>query len=568
MSSVREINATTVWHHGLERLRALAEPSRSAEAAVATERGRLARAINLHGILLGIARAALWKGYDRLGLRSSVAAANTAPTSLKANVAAATACRRANDPVAALVFGHRAAENDDASKRGNWELAKVLIGIRRATAKADIPELLSALREASSSSVSSIRHSAALALSDVLRDVSEYAAAEAAAEIVLSTAPSQLRALRAKADSLVPQHRFAEAASLYGMMMQQDPNNAEFARKHQVLAQLAQEAPPEPYPTPSANRAKQPFLIGVGSGIGDVLHATPMIRNIARRTGAPVEVVVAGDHANMEFLAADPRYVSRVWSVSRAVLQRQYKTVFLTQFFGPLHYAFHADRTVVSSQWRTFRGGMLNDTLINLEAAKHLLDVPYDESDVQQYFAGSLVWQPPKQTLVGLHAGSKSGRWISKRWPYFAPLASWLSSRGIRVASFGTPAEYVAGTEDRTGGTIEEMARAMLDCSYFISNDSGPMHIANALGIPVLAIFGPTDPLTHLPIRASTRALALDKFCAPCEVKNHRHFASGACRCVAEISAETIERKIVKMIQGLSIARASDIAPLAVKGAA
>lgn len=191
---------------------------------------------------------------------------------------------------------------------------------------------------------------------------------------------------------------------------------------------------------------------------------------------------------------------------------------------------------------------MLNDTLLNLESAKHLLGIAYDETDAQHYFAGNLVWTPPAEILVGVHAGSKSGRWLSKRWAHWVELATRLSASGIRLASFGTPDEYVPGTENRTGGTIGEMARAMLACSHFVSNDSGPMHIASALGMPVLAIYGPTDALSHLPMRASTVALALNKACAPCEVKDHAYFASGACRCIAEIPADAVEAEVLEML--------------------
>ena len=90
------------------------------------------------------------------------------------------------------------------------------------------------------------------------------------------------------------------------------------------------------------------------------------------------------------------------------------------------------------------------------------------------------------------------------------------------------------------------MSRALLECTYFVSNDSGPMHIASALGIPVLALFAPTDAFTHLPLRKTTAALALDRACAPCEVKDHPFFASGGCRCIAEISAAAVEEEVLK----------------------
>jgi ADP-heptose:LPS heptosyltransferase len=278
-----------------------------------------------------------------------------------------------------------------------------------------------------------------------------------------------------------------------------------------------------------------------------MLHAGPAIRNIARRSGERVDVLVLADHEGAEFLARNSECVNRVWVPSPEVLVRRYRTVFLTHSFGPMRFPLRADRIHASRDWRTFRPGVLNETLFNLEAAKHLLGIEWENADAEEYFAGDLAYRRPAKRLVGFHAGSKGGRWLSKRWPHFSELASRLAARGVRVASFGTADEYVEGTGNRTGGTVEQMCRSMLDCTHFVSNDSGPMHIANALGIPALALFAPTDVLTHLPLRRSTVALSLAKRCSPCEVKGHKYFASGLCRCVGEISVSEVEEKLIAM---------------------
>src|SRR6185503_2689857 len=69
-------------------------------------------------------------------------------------------------------------------------------------------------------------------------------------------------------------------------------------------------------------------------------------------------------------------------------------------------------------------------------------------------FVADLKYHRPANFLIGIHAGSKQGRWLSKRWPYFKELKSRLASRGIPVASFGGPEEYIDGTENRCGGSI------------------------------------------------------------------------------------------------------------------
>jgi ADP-heptose:LPS heptosyltransferase len=120
---------------------------------------------------------------------------------------------------------------------------------------------------------------------------------------------------------------------------------------------------------------------------------------------------------------------------------------------------------------------------------------------------------------------------------------------GIRVASFGTAEEYVEGTENRTGGAIETMCESMLDCSHFMSNDSGVMNIANALGIPMLALFAPTNVDARLPLRPTTSAIVLDKDCVPCELVDPETFQRGQCRCMMEIGVDFVEEKLLEMMR-------------------
>jgi ADP-heptose:LPS heptosyltransferase len=192
----------------------------------------------------------------------------------------------------------------------------------------------------------------------------------------------------------------------------------------------------------------------------------------------------------------------------------------------------------------------MHETLYNLEAVKQLLGFAYDEADARNYFCGDLVYRKPAETLVGFHAGSKTGSWLAKRWPYFPDLARRLRRSGIRVASFGTADEYVEGTENRTGASIEAMCESMLDCTQFVSNDSGVMNIANALGIPLLALFAPTNAKTRLPLGPASTAIVLDKDCAPCELKDPEGFSRGQCRCMADISVDEVEARLIDMMRG------------------
>lgn len=295
--------------------------------------------------------------------------------------------------------------------------------------------------------------------------------------------------------------------------------------------------------------AHAPVLVGVGSGIGNMIHVSPMIRRLVRHLGAPVDLLVVEDHSDSLFLLHNRDYVNAVYSTRQYALERRYDTAFLTHCFGPARLPINAERVVWSRDWSFFHPDHpLHEALFNLEAARRLLGVDYAAEDASDPYVGNFRYRWPAGNLVGFHGGSKHGIWVSKRWPYHRELASVLKEKGYRVASFGTPEEYVEGTEDMTGGTIEEMAERMLACSYFVSNDSGVMNIANALGIPLLAIFGPTNARTRGPLRATSQSLSLLKDCAPCEYKNSAYFLSGQCRCLRELSLERVFEAFERLV--------------------
>ena len=289
------------------------------------------------------------------------------------------------------------------------------------------------------------------------------------------------------------------------------------------------------------NGLHAPILVGVGSGIGNMLHVGPMIRNIARRTGRPVDLLVAGDHPGTLFLLHHPRYVNAVYALGQAALDRYYDTVFMAHAAGGVRLPLGGRRVIWREDWRAFRPGhSLHETIFNLEAAKVLLGIPYDEDDIRQHYVGNKNYRWPGGKIVGFHGGSKDGHWASKRWGGFARLAALLAEAGYEVRSFGVPEEYVAGTTDCTGGTVEQMVDGIMACSYFVSNDSGLMNIANALGIPTLALFGPTDVGTRGPLSRLARTLSVEKDCAPCEVKDTAHFRLGTCTCIDELPVERV----------------------------
>ena len=125
---------------------------------------------------------------------------------------------------------------------------------------------------------------------------------------------------------------------------------------------------------------------------------------------------------------------------------------------------------------------------------------------------------------IGVFPGSNapSRRWEPDR---FATLVRIFADEGQKVVVFGSEAErpitrVVAGNRalDAGGRTdIPMLAAGMADCTLLITNDSGPMHLAAAVGTPVIALFGPGDPVATGPLGEHHQVLRrADLPCVPC----------------------------------------------------
>ena len=129
---------------------------------------------------------------------------------------------------------------------------------------------------------------------------------------------------------------------------------------------------------------------------------------------------------------------------------------------------------------------------------------------------------------VGINPGAAYGsakRWAPER---FAAVADGLVRRfGVRVVILGSAAEReIAEAVQRAmttpsvvlagQTTVRQMMGLLARCRLLVTNDSGPMHVAAALGTPVVAVFGPTDPTATSPAGAPCTLVQQPVDCAPC----------------------------------------------------
>ena len=122
--------------------------------------------------------------------------------------------------------------------------------------------------------------------------------------------------------------------------------------------------------------------------------------------------------------------------------------------------------------------------------------------------------------------------WETKRWPveHFAALVAPLRERfGLRTVVAGAAgdralAAQIPGALDLTGATsLRETVVLLERASVVVANDSGPMHIAAALGRPLVTPYGPTSPIRTGPYRRLDTVIRLDIPCSPCFSRRCSH---------------------------------------------
>ena len=169
-------------------------------------------------------------------------------------------------------------------------------------------------------------------------------------------------------------------------------------------------------------------------------------------------------------------------------------------------------------------------------------------------------WLNKRLTEQGFEAGSRwvvlcpGTRWPSKQWPveYFEQLMGELAGGSVRFAVVGSGAEKILGKRlagrrdcvDLTGKTtLPEMTEWLRASSVVVTNDSGPMHVAAAVGTPVIALFGPTNASKTGPYGARGTVLAADsKDCAAC-ARGLSYKAEG-CDCMRSIAPTTVAEAV------------------------
>jgi len=334
-----------------------------------------------------------------------------------------------------------------------------------------------------------------------------------------------------------------------------------------------------------------PSLVVQTAFIGDMVLTTPLIAALAAR--GPVDVV--GTPANVPLLANNPHVrraiaydkrgqgaVRRLIEIGRTLRAERYGAAYMAQ--GSIRSAALA-----------LVAGIRTRVGFDTAGGRYVytVRVPYDESshhverllqlaratdprtsgehepsgprlypgDAERVRVDTLLREAGvrDEQLVALAPGSV---WATKRWPYYPELAVRLGSHA-RVVIIGSPADSaladviqtrVPEALDATGQlSLLESAELLRRCVAVVSNDSAPVHLASAMNVPTLAVFGPTVPEFGFgPVAQRNDVAGHDSLaCRPCHRHGPRRCPLGHWRCMGELSADAVFESLTRLVPAL-----------------
>lgn len=314
------------------------------------------------------------------------------------------------------------------------------------------------------------------------------------------------------------------------------------------------------------DRQFQNILILKPSAIGDVVHTLPVLDLLRRRwpaariawlvtpacagllEGHPqLDEIILFERKKLGRVWRDPRLLFALRRFTRSLRDRRFDLVLDLQGLfrsgwlawrtgAPVRVGFDNARELA---WLFYTHKVPIDTLEQHAVERYLKlarfigceDAPpefrFATTDDDRRHVATLL--PPGQPYAVL---CPTTNWPTKRWPLekFAALAVLLRERfGLTPVLAGGPdvasmSPQFPGAVNLGGQTTLRQLCALLEgAALVVSNDSGPMHIAAALGRPLVAPFGPTNPVRTGPYSRMDSVIRLNISCSPCYSRTCSH---------------------------------------------
>ena len=320
------------------------------------------------------------------------------------------------------------------------------------------------------------------------------------------------------------------------------------------------------------------------SALGDVLLATPAVRALARHFPAaridwlveesylpllehspharPVAYRKRGAHAGVRGLLSLRRALAAEGYDLVVDLQDKPKTR-LFHGLGSSCVAFHkrtagqALLSLVGQERPLTRAHAVDLYLEPLEPLGVVADGRAIELHLSELMRARAAAVVPAGRTAGIAPGA---RWQTKRWPAsrVAELCRGLKGRGFSLLLLGGPADAEAfaavraqlpfAIGDTSALDVGGLAAAIERCAVVIAGDSGPTHLASALGTPVVALFGPTSPERWRPLSERSEVVRLPLACSPCSNHGSASCPEGHHDCLRKLGADLVLAAVERVV--------------------
>lgn len=302
------------------------------------------------------------------------------------------------------------------------------------------------------------------------------------------------------------------------------------------------------------------LIIKLGA-LGDVVLCTPQITRIVERHAdvwlltSPLFAPLFAGHPTLKIVTFPRQGACAMWSALRWVRGQQFSTIYDLQGSDrsrALTLLSGADKRVgIAPRWLYTHSPSSDDVrehvfprlnrLIEsagLPAAEPCPQLWPEQSERMKVLERLASEGLTGQAFAVLHAGS-SARWPSKRWEqqHFIELAQAIEAAGIRAIWIGGSDEVdvnrilaaQVGCNLTGAFSIPGLAELARLARFAVVNDSGPMHLLSAAGIPVYAFFGPTDWHRSHAVGQRERVLTHPVDCSPCHLTDCPPVREHAC---------------------------------------
>jgi len=324
----------------------------------------------------------------------------------------------------------------------------------------------------------------------------------------------------------------------------------------------------------------EPILVIQTAFLGDVILTTSLLSALAARHG-PVDVVTTPIAAPLlethpavrQVIPYDKRRADQGWAGLRRLARR-----LRAEHYGRAYLPHRSLRTAALALFARipsrigFSGGW---SFLYTEARPR----PRTGHETERLLA--LADEPPGAYPPQLHptavdeqaaaaiidgafvALAPGSIWGSKRWPYYGELARQLADHAGVVVLGGQDdvglGEEIRRAAEGGGGrrrvinacgklTLRQSAALLKRAALLVTNDSAPLHLASAVGTPIVALFGPTVmEFGFGPVRPGDVALGMELQCRPCSSHGPPRCPLGHHRCMRDLTVEAVTRAIEEL---------------------